>query len=65
MKLLLLNERIVIDFDSEKYDDDIRFIYEHKTEVLGSCTATLKDEHFVIGGNYEKRQVRQRKCYLK
>ena len=39
------------------YENDIDFTYEHRTEVYGSCTATLDDEMFVLGGNDQTRQV--------
>ena len=38
-------------------DANIDFKYEAKTEVSGSCAATLNNEMFVFGGLNEKRQV--------
>ena len=38
-------------------DDDINFTYEANTEVSWSCAATLNDEMWVLGGNFQRRQV--------
>ena len=38
-------------------DDDIVFTFEDDTEIYESCSATLNDEFWVIGGYYKKRQV--------
>ena len=42
-----------------EFDDDLNFAYEHNTEVLGSCAATLDGEMFVLGGYHSeyKKQV--------
>ena len=31
--------------------------FEKETEVRGSCGATLNGQHWIIGGDNEKRQV--------
>ena len=42
---------------SGNVDDETVFTYGEGTEVFGSCTTTLNNEMFVIGGEYQKRQV--------
>ena len=36
---------------------DLKLNFEKGTEVLRSCGATLNGQHWIIGGNNEKRQV--------
>ena len=38
-------------------DYDPEFTFDEDTEVYGSCSASLKDEFWILGGNNKKRQV--------
>ena len=38
-------------------DDDINFTYDANTEVYYSCSASWNDEMWILGGNYQRRQV--------
>ena len=38
-------------------NDDLRFTYDPRTEVRGSCAASLDGEMFVLGGWYLPQQV--------
>ena len=43
---------------SGNVDTDIVFTFETDTEVHRSCSSTLNNEHYVIGGTNKKRQVK-------
>ena len=45
-------------FASGNVDDDIEFTFDTGTAVWASCTATLHDEFWVIGGDKSRRQVK-------
>ena len=36
---------------------DLKLNFEEGTEVLRSCGATLNGQHWIIGGDTERRQV--------
>ena len=42
---------------SGEVNDDLRFTYDPRTEVRGSCAASLDGEMFVLGGWYLPQQV--------
>ena len=42
---------------SGDFDDDIYFEYGTNTEAYGSCSASLNDRMFILGGTNRKRQV--------
>ena len=40
------------------FDDELLISFDSYTEVLGSCTTTLHDEHYVFGGWNHHNQVK-------
>ena len=49
------------DISSITFDTDITF--DTNTEVVGSCAATLNGELWLIGGEYDRRQVKHNFLY--
>ena len=46
-------------------DDDINFTYDINTDVYFSCSTTLNDEMWVLGGVNQRRQVRNYSLFKK
>ena len=60
-----VNKRFLVD-DTGLADSNIFFVFDDNTEVHASCSFTLNNRMFIVGGEYDRRQINQVKnCQLK